>query len=56
MEETHYNERGDLSRKIIIEKGIKYEHSYINDNRLISMFQKIIEGEPFEMILKHIPR
>ncbi len=52
-QEKEYDINGNLSVLRTTENEIKYEHHYQNDKRIVSSFEKTIDGQNFEIILKY---
>ncbi len=53
VEETHYDESGAIILKKVEKDGVVYEHNYRDGNRMVSMFQKTIDEQTYDLIIKY---
>lgn len=53
IEETHYDQTGAIISKKVEKDGIIYEHTYRDGNRMVSIFKKTIQDQPYELIIKY---
>ncbi|MAZ73425.1 MAG: hypothetical protein CMC70_09795 [Flavobacteriaceae bacterium] len=53
VEETQYDETGAITLKKLEQDGVVYEHSYMDGNRMVSIFEKTIENQIYELIIKY---
>lgn len=53
VEETHYDESGEIASKKVEKDGVVYEHNYRDGNRMVSMFEKTIDDQAYEIIIKY---